>query len=372
MKSQTLVLLLVAAGCGLVAMLGVQRVLSNKGTNEVETVEVLVAATPLAVGDPLDELNTRFLKINKDACPEGVVTSLEMIQERALKVQASPGDFILVGKLTEPGETGAVANIPVGMRVATIPVDATKSHSGMLRPGNRVDVLMTHQETDNQGQRRQKVQTLLQYIEIFAVDDKVYGTDKDGGGNAKNISLLVTPEQAALLELAEKKGDLSTTLRSTQDTDEVSTVELSEETLQQFGLGGGVDTTSVMDIRDDFSEEPGFVLPTEDQPTVMNQLQTEFAMGGPGQPFASGPMGNQVPEPPARNVWKIAIHEKGQVRVEEVDLDSDEPIDTRDQNSSQPDALPSAGNLDDVVKGGTDSSDFEDAASGLLDLFNSF
>lgn len=355
-------------------MLGVQRVLNKKDTDEVPTVNVLMAATALNTGDPLDDLNTKFVAVNQDACPEGVVTDLEQIQERSLKVPASPGDWILLSKLTEPGEIGAVANIPPGMRVATIPVDATKSHSGMLRPGNRVDVLLTRQDVDQTGKRRQKVQTILQYIEVFAVDDKVYGTDKDGGGSAKNISLLVKPDQASRLELAEKLGDLSTTLRSTGDTDEISVVDMSDDVFGK-ATAAEINNVSTLDARRD-PEQQGFRLPLEEEPTsVMAQLQSEFdpdQFGSGSQPFASGPMTQQPVPPPQRNIWKIAIHEGGKVRVEEIDLDSDEPIDTSDPASpADPDTVSTDITLDEILDEDS-STDFEKTASGLLDLFKGF
>ncbi len=53
MKNQSLVLLAVAVGCGLVAMLGVKKVISQKPAEAAETVQVLkMRSVPLGPGIP--------------------------------------------------------------------------------------------------------------------------------------------------------------------------------------------------------------------------------------------------------------------------------------------------------------------------------
>ncbi len=104
MKNQSLILLVVAAGCGLVAMLGVKKAISNNAVEQEETVQVLSAVADIQVGNRLDELNTKFVEVAVSKAPEGAITSLDDISERSLKVPVMPGDWILKSKLTEKGE----------------------------------------------------------------------------------------------------------------------------------------------------------------------------------------------------------------------------------------------------------------------------
>ena len=46
----------------------------------------------------------------------------------------------MVAKLNEKGVFGGSSEIPKGMRVATVPVTVTETHSGLILPGDRVDV----------------------------------------------------------------------------------------------------------------------------------------------------------------------------------------------------------------------------------------
>ena len=65
------------------------------------------------------------------------------------------------------------------------PVDATTSHSGMMRPGNRVDLLLTYDDSSS-GRNVKKMITVMEFVEVFAVDDRIYGIDKEGWGSKQN------------------------------------------------------------------------------------------------------------------------------------------------------------------------------------------
>ena len=82
MKNQSLVLLVVAVGCGLVAMFGVKKVISQNPGETVETVQVLSAISAISPGAPLDEMNTKFVEIAVTSVPEGAITDIKDIQER--------------------------------------------------------------------------------------------------------------------------------------------------------------------------------------------------------------------------------------------------------------------------------------------------
>lgn len=315
MKNQSLILLVVAAGCGLVAMLGVKKAISQKPAETEEMIQVLSAVTDIQVGMRLDELNTKFVEVGVSKAPEGAVTSFEDIAERSLKVPVMPGDWILKSKLTEKGEVGAVASIPPGMAVVTIPVDATTSHSGMMRPGNRVDLLLTYDDNST-GRNLKKMITVMEYVEVFAVDDRIYGVDKEGNGLAKNISLLVEPEQGKIVNLAKRLGDLSTMLRPNSDVTKSGKTEISSEFLTSSFAGSGHKNRSVMDNREGFNaedEEPKFSLD--------ESLEQELARTPANGPEASAPVkAAKAAKPDSANLWTMEIYEGDNVRLETIEM----------------------------------------------------
>lgn len=329
MKNQSLILLVVAVGCGLVAMLGVKKVISQKPVEAVETVQVLSATSAINPGAPLDEMNTKFVEIAVNSVPEGAITDIKDIQERYLKVPVMPGDWILKDKLTE--SRGAAANIPEGMVTVTIPVDATTSHSGMLVPGNRIDLLLTFSEQSESGQSIQKTITVLEYVEVFAVDNRVYGIDKEGEGQAKNISLVVLPEQGKAVTLAGKVGTLSTMIRASGGVQSKGKTEISQEFLTSSFLGSNLNAPSVMDARKgDSSEDAGDILPTletasapevtepAEEPASIDEL-LDLEMGTKQTADPGGSV--RVAESEIvrdENSWTIEIHEGDKRRLETI------------------------------------------------------
>jgi len=312
MKNQSLILLVVAAGCGLVAMLGVKKVISQKPVETEETIQVLSAISDIEVGMRLDELNTKFVKVGISTAPEGAVTSLEEIAERSLKVPVMPGDWILKNKLTDKGEIGAVASIPPGMAVVTIPVDATTSHSGMMRPGNRVDLLLTYDD-NSFGRNIKKMITVMEFVEVFAVDDRIYGIDKEGNGLAKNISLLVEPEQGKVVNLAKRLGELCTMLRPNGDVTLSGKTEISSEFLSSSFSGSGHRNRSVMENR---ASEDNDEL---ERPISLDEsLEQEMARTPFNGPEASAPV--KAEKHDSTNMWTMEIYEGDKVRLETIEL----------------------------------------------------
>lgn len=321
MKNQSLILLVVAAGCGLVAMLGVKKAISQKPVETVETIQVLSAIADIQVGARLDELNTKFVEVPAATAPEGAITSLEEITERSLKVPVMPGDWILKSKLTEPGEVGAVASIPPGMAVVTIPVDATTSHSGMMRPGNRVDLLLTYDDNST-GQNIKKMITVMEFVEVFAVDARIYGIDKEGDSLAKNISLLVEPEQGKVVNLAKRLGELSTMLRPNGDLTSSGKTEISAEFLDSTFSNSGHRTRSVMENRDLGMTDESSEHPSMSEETSMDESLAQELARVPAQgPEPSAPV--RVAHLDNANVWTMEIYEGDKVRMESITLPSD-------------------------------------------------
>jgi pilus assembly protein CpaB len=226
------------------------------------------------------------------------------------------------------------------MGIVTIPVDATTSHSGMLLPGNRIDLLLTFSDSSS-GVNLQKTITVLQSVEVFAVDNRVYGIDKGGDAQAKNITLLVAPEQGKAVTLAGKVGTLSTMMRARGGADEKGQTEISEEFLTSSFLGSNRNAPSVMDLREDAAEEEGAQmnsqiaavdppLNVDEQPTVSQLLDLELNRQVSADPGGSGPVVG-TPVIANANTWTMEIYEGEALRVESITI-----ADSAEKKSEQP------------------------------------
>jgi pilus assembly protein CpaB len=311
MKFKTIVLLAVAVGCGLVAMLGVQQLTKKGPAADEEYAQVLFATTEITSGTLLDEANVSFKRWPKDQVPEGSVTTAEQYENRSLRGNAVPGEMIMLAKLSEKGVWGASADIPEGMRVVTVAVDLTKSHSGLIQAGDRVDVLVTYKARDESGMST-RTKTFLEAIKVFATDSRrASEVTRDGEEvKAKNISLLVTPEQANLVMLATNKGQIHLALRHKGDTTVANTAGVSESIFE-----GGDSLTNVGDLESELSgSDPA---PTDVQSTLEAELNRQLAP--PAEPTVP-----TAEVAPPKNMWKIHIYAGNTVRVEEVELPEDE------------------------------------------------
>jgi len=309
MKFKSVLLLAVAVSCGLVAMLGVQQVLKgDKGSgSEKQVAKVLVAVAEIAPGTPLDDTNVTFREMPEDAIPEGVVTGKEDYEERALKVRAVPGEYIMAAKLGEKGDFGASNDIPDGMRVITVPVDLTMSASGLIWPGDHVDVLVTYTERGPRLGSVKRVKTVLEYTKVFATDnlrDAAELAESNQTNKTKNISLLVAPEEGEVLKLAEDMGRLHLALRRPGD-DTRSGKSMMADPLVRAETGMEAETVK---------PEPA---PSQPEPAkdVREFLDNELQDDG---------MGADPNDVLKKRMWAIEIYSSGQRRVEEVEL-PDEP-----------------------------------------------
>lgn len=112
--------------------------------------------------------------------------------------------------------------IPEGERAATIVVRPASTFGGLLRPGDRVDVLLTVGDSRDSETWRQVV--LLQNVLVLAVGqefevrrDEAGGTDEVHMGRATNVTLQVTVEQGSTLALVQEEGTMSLLLRNPSD-----------------------------------------------------------------------------------------------------------------------------------------------------------
>jgi pilus assembly protein CpaB len=223
MRPKSLVLLILALGCGLVASIGINQVLAKRNAEPdaptTEMVPIFVAKANIDQGQQLRPDMVNLEDWPKNKVPDGTFSKLEDLQDRTTKVMCLAGEPIREAKLFGKGETGEGASkrIPAGWRVMAVRVDDV-SGGGLLLPGDRVDVMVYIQSMPGQPNFKPTTKTFLQRIRVFAVDAIL---DRDGNPDgaipAKTISLLLSPEQAEMVTLASEVGKIRLVMRSATD-----------------------------------------------------------------------------------------------------------------------------------------------------------
>lgn len=235
MRPKSLMLLVLAAGCGLIASIGISQVIdSNKQNAPTETVPIYVALQNINLGDPISDGMISLQEWPKDKIPTGAITKWEEIEERRPRATIFQGEPILDGKLLPKGQSNdPISAIPKNYRLKTIMVDARKSAAGLLRPGDRVDIQLFVKRNEREGIAHAFTKTILQNIRIFAVDQTVQRSSDGSEARdiAKTVSIILTPSQANRVTLAENLGEISLIPRHPDDDATVDDAELTSEDL---------------------------------------------------------------------------------------------------------------------------------------------
>lgn len=119
------------------------------------------------------------------------------------------GAAITSSKIGHPTDVGLPVHLTPGMRAMSIAIDKVKGVSGLIEPGDRVDVIAV---PPKQGQEPPPAATILRGVRVLAVGQSLEyrsATPSPDEINSTTVTLEVTPKQADLLAMA----DLNTTLR---------------------------------------------------------------------------------------------------------------------------------------------------------------
>src|SRR6476620_9415832 len=170
MRPKTLILLLLALGCGLVASIGISQVINrNREAAPVETEAILVALKDIKVNDLLDDKNLRQEEWPKEKIPADAVRTLKDVEHQRAGTKIFAGEPIRKAKFAVDGRQ---EEIPKGFRVVGVPVDAASAAGNLLQPGDRVDVVFSAKPEGAGGQRQHVAKTILQNIKVFAVNEQ--------------------------------------------------------------------------------------------------------------------------------------------------------------------------------------------------------
>lgn len=224
MRAKSVLLLMLALGCGLIASIGITKVMANRNANSAgdtgEMQTIFVALEDIPTGDLITAEVLRLEEWPADKVPAGALTDIEEVEGRRPKSKVYAGSVLLDDQLLAMGTSGGggANEIPVGYRVVSVKVTDESGVSNLIRPRDRVDILL-HMKRSSGSVAQSVARTILQDIQVFAVND-VFDLEKTDGEetfNAKTVSFLVTPKQAEMVTLARKMGEIQLALRSHED-----------------------------------------------------------------------------------------------------------------------------------------------------------
>lgn len=228
--------------CGILAMLLVGLYLNSlemsykKGA---EKAKVLVARQYIDQGTMIDSTMVEEAAVPKSYIqPKAIqsVKDLASTEGRKIFMSVVPiekGEQIVTTKLSMLGlDTGISMIIPTERRGMTVLLEK-ECVAGVIKPGNRVDVIAVVDYENKDGRLQEAAATILQNILVLSTGKSILGISamadspsrKTAGNDAFPefpegripVSLSVNPQEAELLALATEKGVIKFSLRPIGD-----------------------------------------------------------------------------------------------------------------------------------------------------------
>lgn len=204
-------------------------------TGQYETGRVLVARVDIPERTLIKEGMIETVEIPRkfmaqDAIEIRVPSDIRMVSNLVNRVRIPKGNQISQSTLMPLSpDSGLALKVPPGYRAAALGIDAEMR--SLVKPGDRVDVLVTFDAMMADGRREKATATILQNILVLAVGRNLgagmtasqfksssEAEDKTAAFAEKAaISLAVNPRELQFLALAGQQGTTSIGLRSPGD-----------------------------------------------------------------------------------------------------------------------------------------------------------
>lgn len=254
-----------AISLGLVCFIGARYYLKDylsqqelKLSGNYKTKKVIVAAMEIPAGSVLsaNNLATRSIPERYLASTAMEPDTLDAVEGQKIMVAVKPGDPIDKGALERGDRAALSTTIAKGERAITFPVDEISSLSGMLVPGDIIDLMYTGPGTTansysaasraaSDGSAGPKellhVRQILQAVPVMATgkttQKRVVRTESGGqqeiAMDFSTVTLKVNSSQAQQVLIAQKLGQLTAVLRNPEDLASVEKMVLDESAFKQ-------------------------------------------------------------------------------------------------------------------------------------------
>lgn len=189
----------------------------SEETTAAPVSEVLFARSRLPAGTIVEDDAVTWSRLPSDQeVPDGAVVRGETPRERvvgaAVETTIHADAPIPLSAIVGPDDDKFLATVlSSGARAMSVPARGSAATSGLIRPGDTVDVIVSWQTEEGMAAK-----TVLTRTRILAVGGRVTGTPQS---DADSVTLEVTSAQAKRLAVAAETGRLTLNLRGQRDTD---------------------------------------------------------------------------------------------------------------------------------------------------------
>ncbi|HEU4458271.1 MAG TPA: Flp pilus assembly protein CpaB [Methylibium sp.] len=212
-------------------------------------VPLVVATADLSKGDRLASNNLAVRQVPKLWVHANAIRPEDFgkIEHAVLAVPAAKGQPVLWAQLEGQRAASFSARLANGRRAVTVAVDEISSISGMLSPGDTIDLIaMTKVD------QRSTLVPVMQAVRVLATGTRVDNGSPEGRGERSftTVTLDVTPDEARRIMAAREVGRLTALLRAPGDVQ--AALAVRSDAMAELGLAppgsraGAAPTVAVM------------------------------------------------------------------------------------------------------------------------------
>jgi len=242
--------LVVSVCAGLVAMLLVGMYLKYRESKLLfisDPLPIVVAVQDIDEGSPVDATMIEVREIPRRFVEPGAFTSARAATRMVAAVPLRRGSQITTAVTLDPGpKTGVGVALTDGMRAVSVAVDDVHGVGGLIRPGDRVDVLVTFDFGDEAISRKSTL-TILQNVGVLAVGKSIADEAPEqkmkerggmfgsltprafGGSRSKTVTVSLDPEDVQRMVYAQESGVITLSVRPSWENE---TKDLAPATLE--------------------------------------------------------------------------------------------------------------------------------------------
>ena len=211
---------------------------SQRAARAAQQVLVVVTTRELPVRTVIGPGMVRESHESVATLPANCATSVQEVMGRVTTTALAAGEPVQRSAISvQTASLGLAYVVPEGMRAVTVALDPIIGVAGFLKAGDRVDVVATF-AVDTMA-KTAVTRTVLQDVELLAIGPEVVPEEENQPRgeraarpkNQPNATLVVTPDDAEKLILAESKGTLRLTLRRAGDAAKVWLAGVRSDTL---------------------------------------------------------------------------------------------------------------------------------------------
>jgi pilus assembly protein CpaB len=222
-RNRTLLVLAIALGMASAISYVVYRAVQRIPVREVEVANyhVVVAARALSIGTRLAPADVKLVAWPAKSPIANAHTDVKDVLNRGLLSAVAENEPLTESKLAslEAG-AGLPPVIPPGMRAMSVKVNEVVGVAGFVVPGTKVDVIVTLRRQEDSMTR-----TVASNVQVLTAGTR-YDQEKAKDGQpipSTVVTLMVSPEDAERITLAQEQGQLMLALRNPLDTEQTPT-----------------------------------------------------------------------------------------------------------------------------------------------------